>query len=319
MTKQLQVTRTGWDKTLCGRLIRQEGLPYVRHPALAKPGVGRATLPRARARAVVPYAAHRTRLGNDALKRRGTSGRATTLNVVLARIETPKYRARTQAQVYAQAQARTGHASTASWHKWYTNALSKVSAENYKIGTNSGNIIVQNRMTGLEEENTQVYARTRYSPTMQAYPLEGFRARKLLKSLSVKQGIKYDSPESARDIPAFIQFYKLNGDEILGPLPSFHDQRGDKIKGSEFAIPRLLGDAHKDLVERYAAALSSSSASHRRNRRARAWAKVVEQRRCVPHGTRKPGLGARKAALGDDVNGKEDRLPDDRDDNSVAS
>ncbi|KAH9180695.1 hypothetical protein EDB89DRAFT_55055 [Lactarius sanguifluus] len=40
-------------------------------------------------------------------------------------------------------------------------------AENYKIGTNSGNIIVQNRMTDLEEEKTQVYARTRYSPAMQ--------------------------------------------------------------------------------------------------------------------------------------------------------
>ena len=46
-------------------------------------------------------------------------------------------------------------------------------------------------------------------------------ARKLLKSLSIKEGIKYDSPESARDIPAFIQFYKLNVDEILDPLPSF--------------------------------------------------------------------------------------------------
>ena len=46
-------------------------------------------------------------------------------------------------------------------------------------------------------------------------------ARKLLKSLSIKQGLKYDSPESARDIPAFIQFHNLNMDEILDPLPSF--------------------------------------------------------------------------------------------------
>jgi phosphatidylserine decarboxylase len=152
-------------------------------------------------------------------------------------------------------------------------------------------------------------------------------ARKLLKSLSVKEGIKYDSPESARDIPAFIQFHKLNMDEILDPLPSFSTsfphlcarqralrhpfqkhsmnsftgtlfssppyypyrlcrklkpearpvERPDDpnrlvsgadcrlmafetiseatnlwIKGREFTIARLLGDAYKDQAERYA-------------------------------------------------------------------
>lgn len=37
-------------------------------------------------------------------------------------------------------------------------------------------------------------------------------ARKLLKSLSVKQGLKYDSEESAAEIPAFILFHRLNVD-----------------------------------------------------------------------------------------------------------
>ena len=46
-------------------------------------------------------------------------------------------------------------------------------------------------------------------------------ARKLLKSLSIKQGIKYDSEESAAEIPAFIMFHKLNMDEVLDPLDSF--------------------------------------------------------------------------------------------------
>ena len=46
-------------------------------------------------------------------------------------------------------------------------------------------------------------------------------ARKLLKSLSIKQGIKYDSPASALDIPAFIAFHNLPVDEILDPLDSF--------------------------------------------------------------------------------------------------
>lgn len=46
-------------------------------------------------------------------------------------------------------------------------------------------------------------------------------ARRLLKSLSVKQGIKYDHPESAKDIPTFIQFHNLNIEEILDPCHSF--------------------------------------------------------------------------------------------------
>ncbi|KAI9454377.1 phosphatidylserine decarboxylase-domain-containing protein [Lactarius psammicola] len=180
--------------------------------------------------------------------------------------------------------------------KWYTNVLSKVSAGNYKIGANSANIIVQNRMTGqLEEEKMQVYVRLgiRLLYKGARSRLEGARARKLLKSLSIKQGIKYDSPESARDIPAFIQFHNLNVDEILDPLPSFEtfnqffyrklkpDARPCEmpddpnrlvsgadcrlmafetiseatrlwIKGREFTIARLLGDAYKDQIERYA-------------------------------------------------------------------
>jgi hypothetical protein len=36
-----------------------------------------------------------------------------------------------------------------------------------------------------------------------------FVARRLLKSLSIKQGIKYDAPESAADIAPFIAFHGL--------------------------------------------------------------------------------------------------------------
>jgi phosphatidylserine decarboxylase len=52
-------------------------------------------------------------------------------------------------------------------------------------------------------------------------------ARGLLKSLSIKQGVKFDSPESAREIPAFIEFHKLNVDDILDPLPSFSRSTSD--------------------------------------------------------------------------------------------
>ncbi|KAL4245597.1 Phosphatidylserine decarboxylase proenzyme 2 [Abortiporus biennis] len=108
--------------------------------------------------------------------------------------------------------------------KWYTKIISKVSAGDYKLGANSANIIVQNRMTGqLEEEKMQVYVRLGIRLLYKGWKsrMEGGRAKRLLKSMSIKQGIKYDSPESARDIPTFIEFHKLNTDEILDPLDSF--------------------------------------------------------------------------------------------------
>lgn len=39
--------------------------------------------------------------------------------------------------------------------------------------------------------------------------------------MSIKQGIKYDAPESAKDIPTFIEFHNLDVTEILDPLDSF--------------------------------------------------------------------------------------------------
>ena len=108
--------------------------------------------------------------------------------------------------------------------KWYTRMFSKGLSGDYKLGANSANIIVQNRMTGqLEEEKTQVYVRLGIRLLYKGARgrMEGMRARKLLKSMSIKQGIKYDSPESVVDIKPFIQFHNLNTDEIADPLDSF--------------------------------------------------------------------------------------------------
>ena len=108
---------------------------------------------------------------------------------------------------------------------------------------NSANIIVQNRITGqLEEEKMQVYVRlgirllykgatSRMEGVRGLFSLgllspffahaDLFLARRLLKSLSIKQGLKYDAPESAHDIAPFIAFHGLNVDEILDPPDSF--------------------------------------------------------------------------------------------------
>ncbi|KAG2141147.1 phosphatidylserine decarboxylase-domain-containing protein [Suillus bovinus] len=179
--------------------------------------------------------------------------------------------------------------------KWYTKVISKVSNGNYRIGANSANIIVQNRMTGqLQEEKMQVYVRLGIRLLYKGARgrMEGARARRLLKSLSIKQGAKYDSPESARDIPGFIEFHGLQVNEILEPISSFKtfndffyrklkpsarptESPDDPrrlvsaadcrlmvfetvseatklwIKGREFSIARLLGDAYRDEAERY--------------------------------------------------------------------
>ncbi|KAJ7767304.1 phosphatidylserine decarboxylase-domain-containing protein [Mycena metata] len=179
--------------------------------------------------------------------------------------------------------------------KWYTKIIGKISSGDYRLGANSANIIVQNRLTGqLEEEKMQVYVRLGIRLLYKGMKsrMEGGRARRLLKSLSIKQGVKYDSPESARDIPNFIEFHQLKVEDILEPLSSFKtfnqffyrklkpsarptESPQDPyrlvsaadcrfmafesvseatrlwIKGREFTVGRLLGDAYKHEADRY--------------------------------------------------------------------
>ena len=57
-----------------------------------------------------------------------------------------------------------------------------------------------------------------------------------MKSLSVKQGKKFDHPSSAGDIQPFIKFHKLDVNEILDPLDSFKNF-------NEFFYRKLKPDA----------------------------------------------------------------------------
>ncbi|KAF9492729.1 hypothetical protein BDN71DRAFT_1497355 [Pleurotus eryngii] len=110
--------------------------------------------------------------------------------------------------------------------KWYTKIIGKISSGDYRLGANSANIIVQNRMTGqLEEEKMQVYVRLgiRLLYKGAKRQMEGGRTRGLLKSLSIKQGPKYDAPQSAADVPGFIEFHNLKVDEISNLLDSFSE------------------------------------------------------------------------------------------------
>ena len=114
--------------------------------------------------------------------------------------------------------------SSQAQRKLVTKLINKVAIGTYSLGANSANILVQDRLTGqLQEEKMAVYVRIGIRVLYKGArgQMAGARARKLLKSLSVKQGLKYDSPASAAEIPGFIEFHNLNVDEIRDPLDSF--------------------------------------------------------------------------------------------------
>ncbi|GMK58812.1 hypothetical protein CspeluHIS016_0602540 [Cutaneotrichosporon spelunceum] len=114
--------------------------------------------------------------------------------------------------------------SSQAQRKLLTKLVNKVAVGRYSLGANSANTIVQDRMTGqLQEEKMAVYVRIGIRVLYKGARSQMARARakKLLKSLSVKQGIKYDSPASAADIAGFIAFHRLNVNEIADPLDSF--------------------------------------------------------------------------------------------------
>lgn len=186
--------------------------------------------------------------------------------------------------------------SSQAQRKWYSKVISKVSYGGYKLGANSANILVQDRITGqIQEERMSVYVRLGIRLLYKGLggsSMEKKRIRKLLSSMSVKQGKKFDNPASARDIKGFIAFHQLDMSEVLRPLEDFKtfneffyrelkpgarpctspdnpkvivspadcrcvtfnkvdDATRIWIKGREFTIARLLGDAYPEDVKRF--------------------------------------------------------------------
>ncbi|WVQ98224.1 phosphatidylserine decarboxylase [Kwoniella sp. CBS 9459] len=129
--------------------------------------------------------------------------------------------------------------SSQAQRKFLSKIVNKVAIGSYALGANSANVIVQDRRTGqLQEEKMAVYVRLGIRVLYKGAKgsMHGAKARRLLKSLSVKQGLKYDSPSSAVDIPAFIAFHNLDVNEILDPLDSFKNF-------NEFFYRKLKPDA----------------------------------------------------------------------------
>ncbi|KJR81164.1 phosphatidylserine decarboxylase [Sporothrix schenckii 1099-18] len=115
--------------------------------------------------------------------------------------------------------------SSQAQRKWYSKVITKISYGGYKIGANSANILVQDRITGqINEEKMSVYVRLGIRllyKGLRSNNMENKRIRKLLKGLSVKQGRKYDDPISKQEIQKFINFHQLDMSEVLLPLDEF--------------------------------------------------------------------------------------------------
>ncbi|KAE8351716.1 phosphatidylserine decarboxylase-domain-containing protein [Aspergillus coremiiformis] len=186
--------------------------------------------------------------------------------------------------------------SSQAQRKWYSKVITKISYGGYRLGANSANILVQDRITGqINEERMSVYVRLGIRllyKGLKSREMEKKRIRKILKSLSIKQGKKYDDPASASQIQDFINFHQLDLSEVLLPLERFRNfneffyrelkpgarpcsapdeprivvspadcrsvvfDRIDEatsiwVKGREFCIERLLGDAYPEDVHRY--------------------------------------------------------------------
>ncbi|KAE8150247.1 phosphatidylserine decarboxylase-domain-containing protein [Aspergillus avenaceus] len=186
--------------------------------------------------------------------------------------------------------------SSQAQRKWYSKVITKISYGGYRLGANSANILVQDRITGqINEERMSVYVRLGIRllyKGLKSREMEKKRIRKILKSLSIKQGKKYDDPASTSQIQDFINFHQLDLSEVLLPLEKFQnfnqffyrelkpgarpcsapdeprivvspadcrsvvfdrmdEATGIWVKGREFSVERLLGDAYPEDVSRY--------------------------------------------------------------------
>jgi phosphatidylserine decarboxylase len=139
--------------------------------------------------------------------------------------------------------------SSQAQRKWYSKVITKISYGGYRIGANSANILVQDRITGqINEERMSVYVRLGIRllyKGLKSKEMEKKRSmrgcfyiyvfscnpprpiankppvRKLLRGMSIKQGVKYDDPASKAEIQKFINFHQLDMSEVLLPIDQF--------------------------------------------------------------------------------------------------
>lgn len=100
--------------------------------------------------------------------------------------------------------------------RWFSKILIKLSYGRYALGSNNANILVQDRITGvILEEKISAHVKVGLRIIYNGKGKESKRFKNLLKTLSVRQGKKFDNPASVKQIESFIQFHHLDMSECI--------------------------------------------------------------------------------------------------------
>ena len=100
--------------------------------------------------------------------------------------------------------------------RWYSKLMINLTYGKYALGSNNANILVQDRDTGIViEEKISARIKLGIRILYNAKATDSKKFKHLLKKLSVRQGKKFDSPASTKQIPSFIRFYSLDMSECL--------------------------------------------------------------------------------------------------------
>eukprot|EP01137_Pigoraptor_chileana_P025438 Opistho-2@94946 len=109
---------------------------------------------------------------------------------------------------------------------WLSRIGNYLSGGRYGIGAVSGNILVQDRLTGaIVEEKMPVFIRVAirlmYHTNMGDSTVRNSRVQRIMARLTEQQGTKFDNPSSVSHIRPFIKFHNLDTDEMADTLDSF--------------------------------------------------------------------------------------------------
>ncbi|CAI4280970.1 CBM_collapsed_G0002120.mRNA.1.CDS.1 [Saccharomyces cerevisiae] len=95
--------------------------------------------------------------------------------------------------------------------RWFSKVLIKLTYGKYALGSNNANILVQDRDTGIIiEEKISAHVKLGMRIIYNGKSPESKKFRSLLKTLSIRQGKKFDSTASAKQIEPFIKFHSLD-------------------------------------------------------------------------------------------------------------
>lgn len=116
--------------------------------------------------------------------------------------------------------------------RWLSKVLIKMTYGKYALGSNNANILVQDRDSGIIlEEKISAHVKLGMRIIYNGKGKESKKFRSLLKTLSVRQGKKFDDPSSVRQILPFIKFHSLNMEEYEDvPYKTFNDFFYRRIK-----------------------------------------------------------------------------------------